>query len=772
MYVFWKLSLIGAAFLFLSGCGGLDSNENQEINEEAVEVIGAIQKGPFVIGSVISINELSSTGTATNATLTTQTTDDLGSFSFSYNENTLLQINASGYYRNEITGMLSSGIMNLSSIVQITDDNNQSAHVNILTHLISSRVLNLIKDGSSHESAISSATLELLSFLDKVVTSPSINSFSTLSLYNDNINNEGNAYLTVISALIYQYSLDLAEQNETNPDAELTLILNSFSNDISDGALDNAVIIDSLINTISNIRPESVQSHLTDIANLADSSSEPANINLFLDTDLDGIYNEFDLDDDGDKIPDTEDSDPYRANFIVTNLVLDTNEDTDIEITLEFNNPSGGEVKYNISDAPEHGTLIGSFPNITYSPNANFNGADIIKLHLSQGDMVSDQILITISVTSENDDPIISGEPDPSITVHDAYTFLPVVNDIDSAHFEFTIENKPYWLNFSTLTGMLSGTPTNDDAGTFLNVVITVSDGLNEASLPPFNLVVKQPPWVPQAKIPIVRSSHATAEADGIIYLFGGKDENWDSVFAFNPGTNSWESKSPMPTGVFSISAHQINGLIYMISGFATGGPTNLLQIYNPITDSWSAGTSMPTSRYVFSSSVVNGKIYVIGGQESGVDLTAVEEYDPTTDRWTIKSAAPIACSEASASTLDGMIYYVGGCYGGGYTSAVYIYNPLVDLWSVGTPMNHKRWGLSTSIVDGKLYALGGQNSEGGLLNIVEEYDPDTGQWQYKTPMSNARYRYSSTVVNDKIYVFGSGWTGGDSVEMYDPSLD
>ncbi|KHT64265.1 hypothetical protein RJ45_07400, partial [Photobacterium gaetbulicola] len=54
----------------------------------------------------------------------------------------------------------------------------------------------------------------------------------------------------------------------------------------------------------------------------------------------------------------------------------------------------------------------------------------------------------------------------------------------------FGIDNLPSWASFNTASGVLSGTPTNDDVGTTSNIVITVSDGNETASLAAFNLEV------------------------------------------------------------------------------------------------------------------------------------------------------------------------------------------------------------------------------------------------------------------------------------------
>ena len=56
------------------------------------------------------------------------------------------------------------------------------------------------------------------------------------------------------------------------------------------------------------------------------------------------------------------------------------------------------------------------------------------------------------------------------------------------ATLTFSIQNLPSWATFSTSTGALSGTPSA--AGTFSNIVISVSDGTTTMTLPAFTITV------------------------------------------------------------------------------------------------------------------------------------------------------------------------------------------------------------------------------------------------------------------------------------------
>ena len=55
-------------------------------------------------------------------------------------------------------------------------------------------------------------------------------------------------------------------------------------------------------------------------------------------------------------------------------------------------------------------------------------------------------------------------------------------------------------------------------------------------------------------------------------------------------------------------------------------------EVYNTQTDTWETKTAMPTARVGAAASVIDGKIYVVGG-----DSNVTEVYDPKTDTWTAR---------------------------------------------------------------------------------------------------------------------------------------
>lgn len=91
-----------------------------------------------------------------------------------------------------------------------------------------------------------------------------------------------------------------------------------------------------------------------------------------------------------------------------------------------------------------------------------------------------------------NNAPSISAAPVEAVETGEQYSLTPIAADPDGDTLAFSIQNRPAWAEFSTVTGALSGTPELQDAGTYADVIITVSDGQASAALQPFSIVVSE----------------------------------------------------------------------------------------------------------------------------------------------------------------------------------------------------------------------------------------------------------------------------------------
>lgn len=113
-----------------------------------------------------------------------------------------------------------------------------------------------------------------------------------------------------------------------------------------------------------------------------------------------------------------------------------------------------------------------------------------------------------------NQPPVISGTPATTATVGTAYSFKPTASDPEGRRLAFSIVNKPAWASFSRGTGALTGTPAS--AGSYANILISVTDGKTSASLAAFTIVVT----APANSAPKISGTPATSVTVGTAYSF------------------------------------------------------------------------------------------------------------------------------------------------------------------------------------------------------------------------------------------------------------
>ena len=138
------------AALLLAACG--DDNKNAGGTVEDGEVVaivdkmisGVSQKGPFVNGSSVTVQELDGeTMSQTGLGFEGKIKNDLGEFSVKVNklESQYALLKANGFYRNEVTGGKSKSQITLYALTDLS--NRDEVNVNLLTHLAYERSLYL-----------------------------------------------------------------------------------------------------------------------------------------------------------------------------------------------------------------------------------------------------------------------------------------------------------------------------------------------------------------------------------------------------------------------------------------------------------------------------------------------------------------------------------------------------------------------------------------------------------------------------------------------------
>jgi hypothetical protein len=159
------------------------------------------------------------------------------------------------------------------------------------------------------------------------------------------------------------------------------------------------------------------------------------------------------------------------------------------EFTPVASDLDGDPLTFSITGRPGWAEFDTSTGRLSGTPQAAGNH-DGITITVSDGELTNNIGPFSITVTSNNSTPTLSGTPPATIGVGERYAFQPTVRDPDSTVFRFEISGKPSWADFDVLTGVLTGTPTAADVGLYRSIEISVTDGTSTSNLPQFSIEV------------------------------------------------------------------------------------------------------------------------------------------------------------------------------------------------------------------------------------------------------------------------------------------
>jgi hypothetical protein len=166
--------------------------------------------------------------------------------------------------------------------------------------------------------------------------------------------------------------------------------------------------------------------------------------------------------------------------------------------------------------------------------------------------------------------------------------------------------------------------------------------------------------WTEKAPMPTARSNFGVAVVDGKIYVIGGTDGINEE---YDPTTDTWTTKAPMPTGRSALAVASCGSKIYCIGGDlgnASGGnPTNVTEVYDPSTDSWTTKAPMPTARFSLQANVIGDKMYLIGGFPYPDKSCINEVCDSATDSWTTATSIPRTVAGYVSVVANDNIYVI-----------------------------------------------------------------------------------------------------------------
>ena len=275
-----RTSAITLGLIVLQGCGGGGGEPNsQVVNPPAQTYLasnGVAQKGPLILGSSVTAQELTSSLTPNGKQYTYQINSDLGTFSpSSAFTSPYVSVNAVGYYFDEVSGAVSSGPITLNGVSDLSAAS--SFNVNLLTTLAYQRVQNLVtKSGLTLAAASAQAEREVLAALS-ITEVTAISGFGTLDISKGR---EGDKALAAISSLFVQ----------GNTAGNFSALIASFQADLgANGRITNAATQATLAASARAVDPATVAANLNGKYAAYGASFTAEDIAGWIDRDGDGV---------------------------------------------------------------------------------------------------------------------------------------------------------------------------------------------------------------------------------------------------------------------------------------------------------------------------------------------------------------------------------------------------------------------------------------------------------------------------------------------------
>ena len=207
---------------------------------DEAEISGAAQKGPFLVGSGVTLYELDDDLNQTGVSFQTLTIDSTGQYRLPARLNSrYIDIFVQGFYFDEISGHVSSAPLALSAIAEVNGDS--IVNLNILTTLARPRICRLVADGMDFQSATSAAQTDVIAMfgigdetLDRQFTQMRVLEAGS-----------ANAFLLAASAILMQMAHDAGQG--LVPTAMLSEAFSKAGIDLeTDGRFDDDELTDRL----------------------------------------------------------------------------------------------------------------------------------------------------------------------------------------------------------------------------------------------------------------------------------------------------------------------------------------------------------------------------------------------------------------------------------------------------------------------------------------------------------------------------------------------
>lgn len=250
-----------------------------------VSLSGAVQKGPFILGTTIGVSPLTAQGAPNGTYFEAASSNDLGEFAVEEVPVGPVALAAEGFYFDELRGGLSQAPLTLRALHH-AKDGAMSAHIHPWTHLAEPRARALLSQGLAIDEALAQAESEVVAMLGigppgAMLVGPAGQASVTGP---DNLDN---AYAFAVGVV---FARAAATSDPDAPEAALQLALNTAGAALAGGGALPVALAEQLAVAEAELDAAAVQAALD--ARLAALGLPPGpDLRRALDQDFDGLAN-------------------------------------------------------------------------------------------------------------------------------------------------------------------------------------------------------------------------------------------------------------------------------------------------------------------------------------------------------------------------------------------------------------------------------------------------------------------------------------------------
>ncbi|XP_078491173.1 kelch-like protein 12 [Ciona intestinalis] len=231
-------------------------------------------------------------------------------------------------------------------------------------------------------------------------------------------------------------------------------------------------------------------------------------------------------------------------------------------------------------------------------------------------------------------------------------------------------------------------------------------------------LIKKNLKWEKVASMNVKRYVFGAAVINGVIFVFGGADENNTIVSTgeyYVVPFNKWIQLKPMKVARSGHCMVAHNGQCIHISKFCSINYTD--------------------------------QLYSLGGWDGKQVISSVERYDPSLDEWKDVASMQTPRQWFVAVVFNNVVYAIGGYDGKQSLKSVEKYNVDDDTWVYVENMNIERHAHAACVAQNKIYVVGGLDSGNKVVKSIECYDDQTDKWSVVGETEVGLYYHSIVAV-------------------------